>query len=46
MVDAAIAVLIFTVAASGIVFAVDRLDYLRGHQVITKRLRILARSDW
>jgi hypothetical protein len=46
MVDAAAAVLIFAVATSAIAFIVDALNYLRGQQVISRRLQILSRSDW
>jgi len=46
MVDPVIAGLVFTVAATASVFAIDGLHYLRDQQVITKRLHILARSNW
>jgi len=46
MVETAVAVLISAVAASAIAFTVDGISYLRAQQVITRRLNILARSDW
>lgn len=46
MADAVVAVLVFAVAASAIVFAVDGLNCLRRQRIISKRLDILARSDW